>query len=123
MPASRSRQAAEENVVSEPEIPVSRTPPSQVGHPDEPESLEEAEIATTSSVLGLRSTEIEVDRLPEAGPPRPDPNGFMVIRMNETLEDFTYGNQTQGVRLVQGREYRVPVHIGTYLDGLGYVYH
>lgn len=121
MPASRSRQA-DEDVVSEPEIPVSKTPPSQVGHPDEPESLD-PEISTTASVLGLRTSEIEVERVPEAGPPRSDPNGFAVIRMNETLEDFTYGNQTQGVRLIQGRQYRVPVHIAQYLDGLGYVYH
>lgn len=122
MATPKRSPAAVEDEVQEPEIPVSQLPASQVGHPDEPQSYEEdPEISTTSSVLGLKGREIEVEPIVA---PRQDPkNPFMVIRMNETLEDFTYGNQTAGVKLVEGRQYRVPKHIGQYLDGLGYVYH
>lgn len=104
----------------EPGQPTPVVPEAQVAHPDQPEPVEENEITTMSSLMGPR--EIEVDPIQEA-PVQPTSDGMAVIRMNTTLEDFTYGNPYNHYKLEEGKRYRVPVHIARYLDGLGYVYH
>jgi hypothetical protein len=95
-------------------------PEPQVAHPDEPQPEEENEVTTTADILGTR--EIEVSPVQEP-PAQIDPEGMVVIRMNTTLEDFTYGNPHMHFRLEEGKRYRMPVHIARYLDGLGYVWH
>ena len=102
-------------------MPVAKNlPDPQVANPNEPEPAQESEITRTSDILGTR--EIEVEPVHEA-PQRPDEQGFVVIRMSETIEDFTYGNPYMHVKLEEGKRYRVPAHIAGYLDGLGYVWH
>jgi hypothetical protein len=90
--------------------------------PEEPQPAEEESQVTTSADLGFRSREIEVDPIEEA-PPTPDDQGMVVIRMAETIEEFTYGNPHMHYKLEAGHRYRVPAHIGRYLDSLGKVYH
>jgi hypothetical protein len=77
---------------------------------------------TRPSDLGFgKAREIEVEPLREL-PPEVSDDGMMEIRMAETIEEFTYGNPHVMVRLEQGKRYRVPVHIGQYLIGIGKVY-
>ena len=71
--------------------------------------------------FGKRQQEIEVEPLRDP-PPQVSDDGWMEIRMAETIEEFTYGNPHFTVRLEEGKRYRVPVHIGQYLIGLGKVY-
>jgi hypothetical protein len=93
--------------------------------PEAPEQAEENEV-TRPSDLGFGpkpvSREIEVESIQEA-PPQVDDSGFVVIRMSQTIEEFTYGNPHMMYRLEEGKRYRVPVHIAQYLNALGYVYH
>ncbi len=89
--------------------------------PEEPQQAEENEITTPES-LGFRRGEIEVERV-EVRPQVPDSDGFVQIRMNKTIEEFTYGNPHLHYFLQEGHVYRVPLHIGEYLDALGHVYH
>jgi hypothetical protein len=92
---------------------------------EEPEQAEEEDRVTTSADLGFKTTvsrEIEVDPIQEVPQP-PDEQGFVIIRMAETIEEFTYGNPHMSYHLKQGHRYRVPVHIAQYLDALGYLYH
>jgi hypothetical protein len=109
-----------------PEEPEEPGPPQeakvepQTANPDEPRPENEENEITTSSLM--RPREIEVDPIQEPQPV-PASNGYAVIRMNTTLEDFTYGNPHMHMRLEEGHRYRVPVHIAQYLDGLGYVWH
>ena len=96
--------------------------PRTTQQPEAPEQAEEDEV-TRSSDLGFGpSREIEVDPIQEA-PPTPDDQGFVIIRMGETIEEFTYGNPHRMYRLEMGKRYRVPVHIAQYLDALGKLYH
>ena len=77
---------------------------------------------TRSSDLGFgQAREIEVEPLVDL-PHQVEEDGTMEIRMAETIEEFTYGNPHYTVRLEEGKRYRVPVHIGQYLIGLGKVY-
>jgi len=87
---------------------------------EEPEQDE----VTRPSDLGFGpQREIEVDRV-QLPPQFPDDQGFVQIRMNTTIEEFTYGNtHQQPVRLERGKVYRVPRHIAGYLDSLEYVWH
>lgn len=76
---------------------------------------------TRPSDLGFgKAREVEVEPLQEL--PQVVVNGFMEIRMAETIEEFTYGNPHYMVKLEQGKRYRVPVHVGQYLISIGKVY-
>jgi hypothetical protein len=114
--------ASDDDEIHEPGQPDPVTPVEQVAHPDDPSPMPEGEITTMESLMGQR--EIEVDPVEE---PRQvmtaDPNQMVVIRMNETLEDFTYGDPNMHYKLEAGKRYRLPVHIARYLNGLGYVWH
>jgi hypothetical protein len=91
--------------------------------PEEPQQAEEEESrVTTPADLGFRTREIEVDPIQEVAPQAPDDQGMVVIRMARTIEEFTYGTSVP-VALKEGHRYRVPAHIGRYLDSLGCVYH
>lgn len=77
---------------------------------------------TRPSDLGFgKAREVVVEPLQEL-PPVPSHDGWMEVRMSETIEEFTYGNPHYMVKLEQGKRYRVPVHIGRYLIDLGKVY-
>jgi len=81
---------------------------------------------TRPSDLGFKTAqprhrEIEVEPLDEKQEP-PDPQGFVEIRMAETIEEFTWGNPHYQYRLEEGKRYRVPVEVARYLYNLGYVY-
>ena len=91
--------------------------------PEEPQQLEEEqnEVTTPEDLGFTRSREIEVERVQTQQVP--DDDGYVQIRMNKTIEEFTYGNPHVHYELREGKIYRVPAHIGRYLDSLGYVYH
>ena len=89
--------------------------------PEAPEQVEENEV-TRPSDLGFGNREIEVEPV-KAPPPVPDNEGYVVIRMAETIEEFTYGNQRSPVELERGKMYRVPVYIAQYLNSLGKLLH
>lgn len=90
---------------------------------EEPEQLEEEDQITTPESLGFqRSREIEVERV-QITPEVPDADGYVQVRMAETIEEFTYGNPHLSWRLEEGKIYRVPRHIAGYLDSLGKLYH
>jgi hypothetical protein len=77
---------------------------------------------TRPSDLGFgKAREIEVEPLQDL-PVQVSDDGFMEIRMAETIEEFTYGNPHYMVKLEQGKRYRVPAYVGHYLIGLGKVY-
>jgi hypothetical protein len=89
---------------------------------EQPEQLEEEDQVTRPSDLGFGpQREIEVDRVRE--PLVADDDGFMQIRMSQTIEEFTYGNPHVHYHLEAGKIYRVPANIGAYLDSIGYVWH
>ena len=69
-----------------------------------------------------RHREIEVEAL-DPKPEPPDEQGFVEIRMAETIEEFTYGNPHYTYRLEAGKRYRIPVDVARYLNSLGYIYH
>lgn len=124
------QQPTGEQAVETPGQPTPILPEVQVAHPDEPAPRtaaddapveEKDEITTMGSIFS--GPEIEVDAVEEPRPQPPSNEGMAVIRMNTTLEDFTYGNPYQHYKLEEGKRYRVPVHIAQYLDGLGYVWH
>lgn len=68
-----------------------------------------------------RHREIEVEPL-EDKPADVDASGFVEIRMAETIEEFTWGNPHYQYRLEEGKRYRVPREVASYLYRLGYVY-
>jgi hypothetical protein len=77
---------------------------------------------TRPSDLGFgKAREVIVEPLQEL-PPQEVVNGWMEVRMSETIEEFTYGNPHYMVKLEQGKRYRVPAHVGQYLIDLGKVY-
>lgn len=117
---SVTRQQSRPGEPEEPGQPTPMMPQVQVAHPDNPEPMEENEITTMSSLMS--PPEIEVDPVQEM-PQRPDASGMTVIRMNTSLDDFTFGDPNRHYKLVEGKRYRVPANIGRYLDGLGYVWH
>jgi hypothetical protein len=82
------------------------------------------EVTTTADLQGgmTRLPEIEVDAIQEIR--APDTQGDKVIvRMNTTLEDFTYGSPNIHWKLEAGKRYAMPRHIAEYLDGLDYLWH
>jgi len=83
-------------------------------------TIEQDEITTTADLLGGR--EIEVDPVAPVMP-KSDNQGMVLVRMNTTLEDFTYGDPHTHWKLEAGKRYRMPRHIAIYLDDLGYVWH
>lgn len=78
---------------------------------------------TRPSDLGFapKPREIEVDLIDEP-PPELGSDGMVEIRMAETIEEFTYGNPHMIYKLEQGKRYRVPAYIASYLHGLGKLY-
>ena len=89
--------------------------------PEAPEQVEENEV-TRPSDLGFgarREVEVEPVNVPA---PRQDDEGYAVVRMAVTIEEFTYGNQRGPVELTAGKMYRVPIHIADYLYKLGKLY-
>ena len=90
--------------------------------PEAPEQAEENEV-TRPSDLGFGAARREVEVEPVNVPaPRSDDEGYTVIRMAVTIEEFTYGNQRGPVELKAGKMYRVPIHIAEYLYSLGKLY-
>lgn len=95
----------------------------QSEEPEQAEAEEESQVTRAADLgFNIPSREIEVEPIREA-PVKVDDQGFVVIRMSETIEEFTYGNPHIMFNLERGKRYRVPVHIAQYLDSLGYVYH
>jgi hypothetical protein len=83
--------------------------------------MEEGEV-TRAADLGFPTTEIEVEPVRQA-PMKPDDDGYVQIRMAQTIEEFTYGNPHVHFALEAGKIYRMPDYIARYLDSLGYIYH
>lgn len=77
------------------------------------------EVTTTADLMGNR--DVVVDDIREV--PDTQTGNFRIIRMNTTLDDFTYGDPHTHYKLELGKRYRMPTHIATYLDALGYVWH
>lgn len=90
--------------------------------PEEPEQAEENEVTTPESLGFKRNREIEVERV-QMAPQAPDNDGYVQIRMAQTIEEFTFGNPHVHYRLQEGKIYKLPAGMGAYLDSLGYVYH
>ena len=96
--------------------------PQPATQPIDPEFDPNLSEVTRPSDLGFgKAREIEVEPLQEL-PPQISDDGWMEVRMMETIEEFTYGNPHFMAKLEEGKRYRVPVHIGQYLIGLGKVY-
>jgi hypothetical protein len=91
--------------------------------PPEAEVEEENQV-TTPSDLGFAPAqrEIEVESL-EPVRSEIDADGYVEVRMAETIEEFTYGNPHRHYRLEGGKRYRIPVDVARYLNGLGKLYH
>ena len=90
--------------------------------PAQAETDEEVNEVTRPSDLGFgnrREVEVEPINVPA---PRPDDDGYTVVRMAVTIEEFTYGNNRGPVELTAGKMYRVPIHIAQYLHSLGKLY-
>ncbi len=83
---------------------------------------EDNEVTTMADLMG-NSREVIVDTIEEVREPSGPPSDTLIIRMNTTLDDFTYGNPNVHYKLEMGKRYRMPRHIAQYLDGLGYVWH
>lgn len=64
--------------------------------------------------------EIEVEALDSK--PVVDADGYVEVRMAETIEEFTYGNPHYNYRLEEGKRYRLPRDVAIYLHSLGYIY-
>lgn len=79
------------------------------------------EVTTMADLMG-GARDVIVDNIEEVNDPIPT-SDTVVIRMNTTLDDFTYGNPNVHYKLEAGKRYRMPRHIAGYLDGLGYVWH
>lgn len=79
------------------------------------------EVTTMSDLMG-NTRDVIVDTITEVRDSSPT-SETVIIRMNTTLDDFTYGNPNVHYKLEAGKRYRMPRHIAGYLDGLGYVWH
>ena len=89
--------------------------------PEAPEQAEESEVTRPSDLGFGNRREIEVE--PVVVPaPKADNDGYTVIRMAVTIDEFTYGNNRGPVELKAGKMYRVPIHIAQYLHSLGKLY-
>jgi hypothetical protein len=97
--------------------------PRTTQQPEAPEQEEEDEVTRPSDLGFGPSKEIEVDRLVEPVQTTPDPDGTVIVRMAETIEEFTYGNPYVHYKLEAGKQYRVPVEIARYLHSLDKIYH
>jgi hypothetical protein len=96
-------------------------PPRTTQQAEAPEQLEEENEVTRASDLGFNIPEVSVQPI-AVEQLQPDDDGYVVIRMAETIDEFTYGNQLGHVELKAGKMYRVPGHIARYLQSLGKVY-
>lgn len=93
--------------------------------PRPPQQSDDAGELTTISDLQnpqLQLPEVEVDTIQEIRTHEPV-GDRVVIRMNTTLDDFTYGNPNVHYKLEAGKRYEMPRHIAEYLDGLEYLWH
>ena len=80
---------------------------------------EENEV-TRPSDLGFGTREVEVEPMIEQVQPTAiDPDGTVVVRMAETIEEFTHGNPHFHTKLEAGKQYRMPVEIARYLHSIG----
>lgn len=86
-----------------------------------PKQEDTGEVTTMADLMGGHR-EIEVDPVAPTQM-KAGKNGKVVIRMNTTIEDFTYGNPHVHYKLEYGKRYSVPRNIASYLDSLGYVWH
>lgn len=89
--------------------------------PRNPVTEEQDEITTMADLMGGQR-EIEVDPVAPTQM-KSNKNGKVTIRMNTTIEDFTYGDPHTHYKLEYGKRYSVPRNIASYLDSLGYVWH
>lgn len=88
--------------------------------PEEPQPAEEEDQVTRPSDLGFGPRrEIEVDSIQPIAPQQADEDGYVEVRMAVTIEEFTYGNPHTFHKLEEGKRYRMPVHIASYLYNLG----
>ena len=78
---------------------------------------EENEV-TRPSDLGFGSREVEVEPLIEEQVEVAH-DGTVVVRMAETIEEFTHGNPHFHTKLEAGKQYRMPVEIARYLHSIG----
>ena len=79
---------------------------------------EENEV-TRPSDLGFGSREVEVEPMIEETKVEMDSDGTVVVRMAETIEEFTHGNPHFSTKLEAGKQYRMPVEIARYLFSIG----
>lgn len=86
--------------------------------------VEEDQLTTIADLQGGQPQlpEVEVDHITEIRTAEPVTDRVLV-RMNTTLDDFTYGNPNVHWKLEAGKRYEMPRHIAEYLDGLGYLWH
>lgn len=96
--------------------------------PRDVEVEEEESQVTTPADLGFATQqpphrEIEVESLAPVQPGVIDADGYVEIRMAETIEEFTFGNPHIYYKLEAGKRYRIPVDVARYLNQLGYIYH
>ena len=85
------------------------------------EADEDSGLTTLHNIMGRR--EVVVDDIEEVTPEPVTREGMVIIRMNETLDAFTFGDPKKPMKMEYGKQYRVPAEIANYLDGLGYVWH
>jgi hypothetical protein len=83
---------------------------------------EDNEVTTMSDLMG-NTRDVIVDNITEVQEVPGPQSDTLIIRMNTTLDDFTYGNPNVHYKLEAGKRYKMPRHIAQYLDGLGYVWH
>ena len=88
--------------------------------PEEPQQAEDE--VTTPESLGFVRPEIEVERI-QLQQQTPASDGTVQIRMGRTIEEFTFGNPHVNYKLEEGKIYKMPLGIATYLDSLGALYH
>ena len=78
---------------------------------------EENEV-TRPADLGFGSREIEVEPMIQEQVAL-EPDGTVVVRMAETIEEFTHGNPHFHTKLEAGKQYRMPVEVARYLHSIG----
>jgi hypothetical protein len=75
---------------------------------------------TRPSDLGFGSREVELEPMIQEMQQTPvDEDGTVVVRMAETIEEFTHGNPHFHIPLEAGKQYRMPVEIARYLHSIG----
>lgn len=92
--------------------------------PERQSAEDQGELTTISDLQnhGMQLPEVEVDTIQEIHTREPA-SERVLVRMNTTLEDFTYGNPNVHWKLEAGKRYEMPRHIAEYLDGLEYLWH